>query len=96
MLSLRISSSSSFIICGRWPEPISDLIIDSTPFHHSANIEQLYIIAGVKFLSVLPYSPDLNPIKEFFAELKSFIKRNWQHHSNTPQRNFGTILNVAC
>jgi transposase len=25
-----------------------------------------------------PYSPDLNPIEEFFAELKTFIKGNWQ------------------
>jgi transposase len=24
------------------------------------------------------YSPDLNPIEEFFAELKAFIKKHWQ------------------
>ena len=24
-----------------------------------------------------PYSPDLNPIEEFFVELKAFIKRKW-------------------
>lgn len=25
-----------------------------------------------------PYSPDPNPIEEFFAELKAFIRRNWK------------------
>lgn len=32
--------------------------------------------AGVKLIYLPPYSPDLNPIEEFFAELKSFIQRN--------------------
>ena len=30
----------------------------------------------MKLLYLPPYSPDLNPIEEFFAELKAFIKRN--------------------
>jgi transposase len=32
---------------------------------------------GVKLVYLPPYSPDLNQIEEFFAELKAFIKRNW-------------------
>lgn len=32
--------------------------------------------AGVKLIYLPPYSPDRNPIEEFFAELKSFIQRN--------------------
>jgi len=32
--------------------------------------------AGVNLIFLPPYSPDLNPIKEFLAELKSFIKRS--------------------
>ena len=71
--------------CGRWPEPKSVLIMDNASFHHSANIEQLCVEAGVKLLYLPPYSPDLNPIEEFFAELKTFIKRNWEHYSGTPQ-----------
>ncbi len=39
-----------------------------------------------------PYSPDLNPIEEFFAELKAFIKRNWQCYSRDPDRDFGDFL----
>jgi transposase len=32
--------------------------------------------AGVKLMYLPPYSPDLNLIEEFFAELKAFIKKN--------------------
>jgi transposase len=32
--------------------------------------------AGVVLAFLPPYSPDLNPIEEFFSELKAWIKRN--------------------
>jgi transposase len=48
--------------------------------------------AGVKLVYLPPYSPDLNPIEEFFAELKAFIKRNWQHHGSLPRQDFGAFL----
>jgi transposase len=31
--------------------------------------------AGVILVYLPPYSPDLNPIEEFFAELKGFVGR---------------------
>lgn len=39
-----------------------------------------------------PYSPDLNPIEEFFAELKSFIKRNWSRYERDTGQGFDTFL----
>jgi transposase len=63
--------------CGRWPEPKSVLVMDNASFHHSERIEEMCCNAGVKLVYLPPYSPDLNPIEEFFAELKAFIKRNW-------------------
>ena len=78
--------------CGKWPEPKSVLVMDNASFHRSAKIEQLCIAAGVKLLYLPPYSLDLNPIEEFFAELKTFIKRNWQRYSNAPQQDFGAFL----
>ena len=44
---------------------------------HTGEIEQMYAQAGVKLLYLPPYSLDLKPIKEFFAELKAFIKKQW-------------------
>lgn len=62
--------------CGRWPEPRSVLVMDNASFHHSERIEQMCLDMGVKLVYLPPYSPDLNPIKEFFAELKAFIQRH--------------------
>lgn len=64
--------------CGRWPEPRSVLIMDNASIHRSDKAAQMCAAAGVKLLHLPPYSPDFNPIKEFFAELKAFIRRNWQ------------------
>lgn len=48
--------------------------------------------AGVKLLYLPPYSPDLNPIEEFFAELKTFIKRQWHEFTEDPEENFNAFL----
>jgi transposase len=48
--------------------------------------------AGVKLVYLPPYSPDLNPIEEFFAELKAFIRRNWQSYENDPDQGFDSFL----
>jgi transposase len=39
---------------------------------------------GVRLLYLPPYSPDLNPIEEFFAELKAFIKKQWHEYEDKP------------
>jgi transposase len=48
--------------------------------------------AGVILLYLPPYSPDLNPIEEFFAELKAFIKKHWQIYKDHPGQGFDTFL----
>ena len=47
---------------------------------------------GVKLMYSPPYSPDLNPIEEFFAELKAFIKRHWQSYENDRDQGFRAFL----
>jgi transposase len=66
--------------------------MDNASFHRSDRIDQLCAAAGVKLLYLPPYSPDLNPIEEFFAELKTFIKRNWQLNGDLPYQDFGAFL----
>jgi transposase len=78
--------------CGRWPEPKSVLVMDNASFHHSERIEQMCQDAGVKLIYLPPYSPDLNPIEEFFAELKAFIKRNWQVYEADQNQGFDGFL----
>jgi len=66
--------------------------MDNASFHRSDTIDQLCAEASVKLLYLPPYSPDLNPIEEFFAKLKAFIKRNWEYYAGLFQKNFGKFL----
>lgn len=78
--------------CGKWPEAKSVLVMDNASFHHSDRIKQMCSEAGVKLVYLPPYSPDLNPIEEFFAELKAFIRRNWQSYDENPEQGFDNFL----
>ena len=49
--------------------------MDNASFYHLEKLEQLYCNAGVILLYLLPYSSDLNPIEEFFEELKIYIRK---------------------
>jgi transposase len=78
--------------CGRWPEPNSVIVMDNASFHRTKRIGQLCANAGVKLIYLPPYSPDLNPIEEFFAELKNFIKRHWGIYEENPEQGFNIFL----
>jgi transposase len=39
-----------------------------------------------------PYSPDLNPTDEFFAELKTFIRCNWHYYEENPEQGFDNFF----
>lgn len=78
--------------CQPYPNPRSVLIMDNASFHHSERIEQMCSEKGVKLVYLPPYSPDLNPIEEFFAELKAFIRRQWQSYENNREQGFHTFL----
>ncbi|KAJ5435917.1 hypothetical protein N7445_006802 [Penicillium cf. griseofulvum] len=66
--------------CGKWPKPKSVVVIDNVSFYYSERIKELCANIGVKLVYLLPYSPDLNPIEEFFSKLKAFIRRNWRRY----------------
>src|SRR5271156_5765171 len=78
--------------CGRYPEPNSVLVMDNASFHRSERIKQMCHAAGVKLLYLTPELPDLNPIEEFFAELKAFIKKSWTVYEENPKQGFGAFL----
>ncbi|CRG92712.1 hypothetical protein PISL3812_09778 [Talaromyces islandicus] len=78
--------------CNRYPDPKSVLVMDNASFHRTARLQQLCSEAGVKLEYLPPYSPDLNPIEEMFAELKAFIKKQWSTYENDPRQGFHTFL----
>lgn len=78
--------------CNRWPEPRSVIIMDNASFHRTERVKQMCLSAGVKLLYLPPYSADLNPIEEFFAELKQFIKHRWYEYEENPGQGYDTFL----
>jgi transposase len=41
---------------------------------------------------LLPYSPDFNPIEEYFGVLKKFIKKKWYENEDFIARKFKIFL----
>ena len=80
---------------GRWPDPESVLVMDNAPIHHTERIEQMCFDAEVILLYLPPYSPDLNPIEESFADVKALMKRDWKYFEDDPEHDFGAFLE-AC
>ena len=50
------------------------LILDNASFHKSSESKRLIEAAGCKLLFLPPYSPDLNPIEKFWANMKMKIR----------------------
>lgn len=67
-------------------------MIDNASFYHSERIQQMCDDAGVVLLYLPPYSPDLNPIEEFFRELKTYIRQAWDEHISFVRANFRSFL----
>ena len=53
----------------------SVIVMDNAPFHPKAKIRAMLEEQGHKLLCLPKYSPDLNPIENTFAAIKS----NWKH-----------------
>ncbi|KAM5528950.1 hypothetical protein FOXYSP1_16794 [Fusarium oxysporum f. sp. phaseoli] len=81
--------------CGRWPQPKSVLIMDNASFHHNDELEPICADAGVELLYLPPYSPDFNPIEEYFAELKNFIKKPGPELSELFKKDFRAFLQTC-
>lgn len=78
--------------CGRYPEPKSVIVMDNASWHHSEKIVQMCRDAGVVLEFLPPYSPDFNPIEEFFGVLKKFIKKKWHENEDFIAREFKMFL----
>jgi len=50
------------------------VIMDNASFHKSQRTKELIESVGCKIIFLPPYSPDLNPIEKFWANMKRWIK----------------------
>jgi transposase len=56
--------------CNPHPAPNSVIVLNNASIHRSARVQQLYEAASVILEYLLLYSPNYNPIKKSFKQLK--------------------------
>ena len=55
-------------------KPGQFVVMDNASFHKSQKTRELIESVGCKLIFLPPYSPDLNPIEKFWANMKRWIK----------------------
>ena len=55
-------------------EPGQVVIMDNASFHKSQKTKELIESVNCRVIFLPPYSPDLNPIEKFWANIKRWIK----------------------
>eukprot|EP00957_Ditylum_brightwellii_P104517 7963480-Ditylum_brightwellii.AAC.1 len=58
-----------------WPLPNSIVIMDNAKIHMYKELEAVVYQTGARLLFLLPYAPQLNPIKVCFGQLKRWIQK---------------------
>jgi len=66
-------------------KPGQVIVMDNAAFHKSPRTRQLIESAGCFLIYLPPYSPDLNPIEIFWANLKAKIKSTIANFNNLSQ-----------
>ena len=59
------------------------IIMDNASFHKDDCIKDMLERAGCKLIYLPPYSPELNPIAKFWANMKAWIQKNIKDISDT-------------
>ncbi|SPR09308.1 transposase [Orientia tsutsugamushi] len=58
-------------------KPAQFVVMDNAAFHKSKKTKELIESVGCKVIFLPPYSPDLNLIEKFWANMKCWIKSNY-------------------
>ena len=68
------------------------VILDNLGSHKGKAVRQAIRAAGAKLLFLQPYSPDLNPIEQVFAKLKTLLRKAGERTVETTWKRIGTLL----
>jgi transposase len=69
----------------------STIVMDNAAFHKSEETKEIVKAAKCKILFLSPYSPDLNPIEQVWANIKRFRKYNNQMDLDTAVKVLGYL-----
>jgi len=70
------------------------VIIDNLGSHKGKAVRRAIRAAGAKLFFLPPYSPDLNPIEQVFAKLKTLLRKAAERTVEATWRRIGSLL--AC
>ena len=72
---------------------VGDIVImDNLGSHKRQVIRRVIRAAGAKLFFLPPYSPDLNPIEQVFAKLKTLLRKAGERTIETTWRRIGALL----
>ena len=72
------------------------VIMDNLGSHKRRTIRQAIRAVGAKLLFLPPYSPDLNPIEQVFAKLKTLLRKAGERTIEATWRRIGSLLDGFC
>lgn len=70
------------------------VIMDNLGSHKGQRVRQAIRGCGAKLLFLPPYSPDLNPIEQVFAKLKTLLRRASERSVEATWKRIGTLLDA--
>ena len=73
-------------------KPGDIVIADNLSSHKVAGIRELVEAKGARILYLPPYSPDLNPIEQVFAKLKTLLRKAMARSFDTLWKTIGRLL----
>jgi transposase len=68
--------------------------MDNLGSHKSLAVRRAIRAAGAKLLFLPPYSPDLNPIEQVFAKLKTLLRKAGERTTEAVWRRIGSLLDA--
>lgn len=75
-------------------QPGDIVIMDNLGSHKSQAVRRAIRAAGAKLLFLPPYSPDLNPIEQVFAKLKTLLRKANARSVEAVWRRIGSLLDA--
>jgi len=70
------------------------VVMDNLGSHKGAGVRRTIRAAGAKLIFLPPYSPDLNPIEQVFAKLKTLLRKAAARTVEETWKGIGSTLNT--
>ena len=75
--------------------PDDIVIMDNLAAHKVDGIREAIEASGARLVYLPPYSPDLNPIEQFFAKLKALLRKAKERTVEALWKRIGRLLDVT-